>query len=195
MIYSGATSYYWSLYMRIGVPGEIKNGEHRVALTPQAASELVAAGHEVLIQSSAGVDSGYPDSAYQSAGAMLVEDAGDAWAAELVVKVKEPLPEEYGFLNADSALFTFLHLAAFPELTQKLLAANVRSIGYETVQLDHGGLPILAPMSKVAGRVAMLMAARLLQFGSFHGHTLPGVHHKGILMGSRGASCRVDTSL
>ncbi|MDX8403546.1 MAG: alanine dehydrogenase [Mariprofundaceae bacterium] len=179
--------------MRIGIPKEIKNGEHRVSLTPQAVAELAAIGHRLFVQRSAGVDSGYPDSAYQNAGAVMVDEAMDAWACELVVKVKEPLAEEYEYLNSDSALFTFLHLAAFPELTKQLLKTGVRSIAYETVQLDHGGLPILAPMSKVAGRVAMLMAARFLQFGSFHEHLLPGVRHKGMLMGGiKGVdACRV----
>jgi alanine dehydrogenase len=169
--------------VRIGIPKEIKNGEHRVALTPQAAGELVALGHEIVIQAGAGSDSGYPDSEYNHFGAKLIEKPEIAWDSDLVVKVKEPLPEEYKYLNANTGLFTFLHLAAFPELTQKLLEANVRSIAYETVELEHGGLPILAPMSKVAGRVSMLMAARFLQFGSFHGHDLPGVRHKGMLMG------------
>lgn len=183
--------------MQIGIPKEIKNGEHRASLTPQGVAELVAAGHQLSVQSSAGIDSGYPDSDFQRAGAVMVDEAADVWACELVVKVKEPLTEEYKYLNADSALFTFLHLAAFPELTKKLLDSGVRSIGYETVQLDHGGLPILAPMSKVAGRVAMLMAARLLQFGSIHDLPLPDVrcrvHHRGILMGGiKGVeACRV----
>jgi len=179
--------------MRIGIPREIKNGEHRVAITPEAVRELSAAGHEVVVEQSAGIDSGYGDSDYAAAGAKLAGSAEEAWNAELVVKVKEPLPEEYGYLNRDTALFTFLHLAAFPELTEKLLAAKAFAIGYETVQLDHGGLPILAPMSKVAGRVSMLMAARFLQFGSFHGRELPGVKHKGVLMGGiRGIDpCRV----
>jgi len=179
--------------MRIGVPKEIKNGEHRVALTPQGAAELVADGHEVVLERGAGIDSGYPDSEYETAGAMLVEQAGQAWDSELVVKVKEPLAQEYDYLNADTALFTFLHLAAFPELTRTLVEKRVRAIGYETVEPDHGGLPILAPMSKVAGRVAMLMAARLLQFGSLHGAPLAGVQHKGMLMGGiRGVDpCRV----
>lgn len=179
--------------MRIGIPKEIKNGEHRVALTPQGARELVAGGHEVVIQCGAGIDSGYGDGDYRDAGATLVEEPGEAWACGLVVKVKEPLPQEYEYLSTDSALFTFLHLAAFPGLTGKLLAANVRAIGYETVEPDHGGLPILAPMSKVAGRVAMLMAARFLQFGSLHGAPLAGVQHKGMLMGGiRGIDpCRV----
>lgn len=179
--------------MRIGIPKEIKNGEHRVSLTPQGVSELVRAGHQLSVQCSAGIDSGYLDSDYQTAGALMVDKAIDAWACELVVKVKEPLSEEYKHLNSDSALFTFLHLAAFPELTNQLLKTGVRSIGYETVQLDHGGLPILAPMSKVAGRVAMLMAARFLQFGSFHGQSLPGVRHRGMLMGGiKGVdACRV----
>jgi len=169
--------------MRIGIPKEIKNGEHRVAITPEAVRELAVDGHEVLIEQGAGVDSGYEDVDYAVAGAVMVADAADAWSCELVVKVKEPLQSEYGYLNSDSALFTFLHLAAFPDLTRKLLAAGTRAIGYETVQLDHGGLPILAPMSKVAGRVSMLMAARFMQFGSFHGHALPGVKHRGMLMG------------
>jgi len=179
--------------MRIGIPKEIKNGEHRVSVTPEAVHELVFAGHEVLIEQGAGIDSGYDDADYGRAGAVMVTDAADAWSCELVVKVKEPLECEYQYLNSDSALFTFLHLAAFPDLTQKLLAAGTRAIGYETVQLDHGGLPILAPMSKVAGRVSMLMAARFLQFGSFHGRDLPGVKHRGILMGGiRGIdACRV----
>jgi len=178
--------------MRIGVPKEIKNGEHRVALTPDAVRQLHAAGHEILIEHGAGIDSGYPDTEYLSAGAVVVEQAADTWACQLVVKVKEPLEQEYGYLNADSGLFTFLHLAAFPELTRRLVETKTRAIGYETVQLEAGGggggLPILAPMSKVAGRVAMLMAARFLQFGSIHGGSLPGaplpgVRHKGMLMG------------
>lgn len=179
--------------MRIGIPKEIKNGEHRVAVTPDAVRELVLAGNEVLVQQSAGDDSGYEDADYGLAGAVMVVDAADTWSTDLVVKVKEPLPEEFDYLNGDSALFTFLHLAAFPELTKRLMAAGTRAIAYETVQLDHGGLPILAPMSKVAGRVSMLMAARYLQFGSFHGKPLPGVKHKGMLMGGiRGIEpCRV----
>lgn len=169
--------------MRIGIPKEIKNGEHRVAITPEAVRQLVHAGHHVVVQQMAGVDSGYADALYQSAGAELTANAAKAWNSDLVVKVKEPLPEEFAFLRAETALFTFLHLAAFPDLTRKLLDTGVRSIGYETVELDHGGLPILAPMSKVAGRVAMLMAARFLQFGSFHGQSLNGVQHKGMLLG------------
>jgi len=169
--------------MQIGVPKEIKNGEHRVALTPGAVKELTRNGHSLIVQTDAGVDSGFSDAQYRNAGATIAENAEDAWSTDLVVKVKEPLPEEYSFLSTQTGLFTFLHLAASPKLTQKLLDTGVRSIGYETVQLDHGGLPILAPMSKVAGRVAMLMAARFLQFGSFHGHPFEGVRHKGILMG------------
>lgn len=178
--------------MRIGIPREIKNGEHRVAITPGAVRELSGGGHQLLIEQGAGIDSGYEDADYAAAGAVMAT-AADAWGCELVVKVKEPLESEYNYLNSGSALFTFLHLAAFPELTRKLLAAGSRAIGYETVQLDHGGLPILAPMSKVAGRVSMLMAARFLQFGSFHGHDLPGVKHRGMLMGGiRGIdACRV----
>ncbi|MFC1567858.1 alanine dehydrogenase [Pseudomonadota bacterium] len=179
--------------MQIGVPKEIKNGEHRVALTPDGVELLTRGGHRLVVEAGAGSDSGFSDALYRHAGASITEKGEDAWECDLVVKVKEPLPEEYQYLKADSGLFTFLHLAAFPELTRKLLAAGVRSIGYETVELDHGGLPILAPMSKVAGRVAMLMAARFLQFGSFHGHALEGVRHRGMLMGGINGvdACRV----
>ncbi|OIO67123.1 MAG: alanine dehydrogenase [Zetaproteobacteria bacterium CG_4_9_14_3_um_filter_49_83] len=179
--------------MRIGIPKEIKNGEHRVALTPQGVAALVAGGHRLLVQAGAGEDSGYSDALYRQAGAELIQNPEAAWNVDLVVKVKEPLPQEYAYLKAETGLFTFLHLAAFPELTRRLLDAGVRSIGYETVELEPGGLPILAPMSKVAGRVAMLMAARFLQFGSFHGQPLAGVRHKGMLMGGiQGVeACRV----
>jgi len=179
--------------MQIGVPKEIKNGEHRVALTPDGVELLTRCGHRLIVQSGAGSDSGFSDALYRHAGATVTEEAKDTWDCDLVVKVKEPLSEEYQYLQADSGLFTFLHLAAFPELTRKLLDAGVRSIGYETVELDHGGLPILAPMSKVAGRVAMLMAARFLQFGSFHGQSIEGVRHRGMLMGGiKGVdACRV----
>jgi alanine dehydrogenase len=179
--------------MQIGVPKEIKNGEHRVALTPDGVKALARDGHRLVVQAGAGVDSGFSDALYRDAGAMITAKAEDAWDCDLVVKVKEPLAEEYQYLKAESGLFTFLHLAAFPELTRKLLDAGVRSIGYETVEPDRGGLPILAPMSKVAGRVAMLMAARFLQFGSLHGTRLPNVRHKGMLMGGiKGVdACRV----
>jgi len=149
--------------MRVGVPGEIKNREHRVAITPEGVRQLVAHGHQVLVQSGAGLDSGFPDAVYQMAGAKIVDTAAGAWAAELVVKVKEPLPVEYPYLRPQMILFTYLHLAAVPELAEVLIRQRVCAIGYETVQLDDGRLPLLAPMSQVAGRVAVQLGVRLLQ--------------------------------
>jgi len=164
--------------MIIGVPKEIKNRERRVALTPEGTSVLTAEGHELCIEQGAGAGSGFTDAAYQAAGAHIVTHAADAWKAELVVKVKEPLPVEYEFLRADFCLFTFLHLAAVPELTTQLLEKRVRAIGYETVQMKNGALPLLAPMSRVAGRVAVQIGASLLQ--AENGTPFPG---KGKLMG------------
>ncbi len=164
--------------MIIGVPKEIKNREHRVALKPVDAGELVSRGHQVRIETGAGCDSGFPDSAYAEAGATLVHEAEEAWAAELVVKVKEPLPQEYRYLRPGLCLFTFLHLAASPELARVLLQKKVRVIGYETVQTDDGRLPLLIPMSRIAGRLAVQMAARFLQRENGTGFT-----GKGILMG------------
>jgi len=149
--------------MKIGVPKEIKNREHRVAMTPQGVKALCAAGHHVLIQQGAGDDSGYDDAQYCQAGASIVADAADVWAADLVVKVKEPLAEEYVFLRPRQLLFTYLHLAAAPELAKALQRANVCAIGYETVQLEDGSLPLLTPMSRIAGRVAMQLAMHYLQ--------------------------------
>lgn len=149
--------------MRIGIPKEIKDGEFRVALLPLGAAQLIANGHQVLVQEGAGVGSGFDDIAYAQAGATIVSDAKAAWDVDLVVKVKEPLPQEYAFLKPQLGLFTFLHLASAPELTQKLLEQKVRAIAYETVTYDSKSLPLLAPMSKIAGRVAMLYAAHLLQ--------------------------------
>ncbi len=148
--------------MKIGVPGEIKNREHRVAMTPQGVATLCAGGHRVLIEHGAGRDSGYSDEQYRQAGAEMVTAAA-AWGAELVVKVKEPQPEEYGFLRPQQLLFTYLHLAADIRLTQTLQQAGVCAIGYETVQADDGSLPLLAPMSRIAGRVAMQLATHYLQ--------------------------------
>jgi len=149
--------------MQIGVPGEIKNREHRVAITPDGVRQLVAHGHDVLVQAGAGLDSGFPDAAYKMAGAKIVDTAARAWAAELVVKVKEPLPVEYPYLRPHMILFTYLHLAAVPELADMLIRQRVCAIGYETVQLEDGRLPLLAPMSQVAGRVAVQLGVRLLQ--------------------------------
>jgi alanine dehydrogenase len=164
--------------MNIGIPKELKNRERRVALTPEGASLLAAAGHRVRIEQGAGLGSGFSDDDYRHAHAEVVTDAASAWDAELVVKVKEPLPSEYGFLRPGLCLFTYLHLAAVPELVPVLLEQRVRGIGYETVQTNDGALPLLAPMSRVAGRVAVQIGARLLQ--AENGTAFPG---KGVLMG------------
>jgi len=149
--------------MKIGVPKEIKNREHRVSITPEGVLVLTAAGHEVFVQSKAGIDSGFSDTAYLDADATIVDDAKQAWACELVVKVKEPQACEYEYLRPDLILFTFLHLAADRQLTQVLLKQKVCAIGYETVQLENGRLPLLAAMSQVAGRMAVQLGVRFLQ--------------------------------
>lgn len=147
--------------MRVGVPTEVKDHEYRVALTPAGVHALVAAGHDVLVQEGAGLGSGITDDLYVDAGARLVPTAADAWSAELVCKVKEPVEQEYGLLREDQVLFTYLHLAASRACTQALLDARTTAIAYETVQLADGSLPLLAPMSEVAGRLAT-------QVGAYH---------------------------
>jgi alanine dehydrogenase len=144
--------------MIIGVPKEIKIGEFRVALTPSGVEVLRAQGHRVLIQKGAGEHAGFPDQAYRAAGANLVS-AAKAWSAELVVKVKEPLPSEFTHLRPGQILFTFLHLAPNPALVKALLKNKVTAVAYETVEEDKGKLPILEPMSEIAGRIAALMGA------------------------------------
>jgi alanine dehydrogenase len=146
----------------IGVPTEIKRDEQRVALTPDGVRELVSQGMEVRVQTGAGAGAGMSDADYAAAGARLV-DRDEAWAAHLVVKVKEPQPEEFGFLRPDLVLFTYLHLAAYPEVGRALLEAGTTAVAYETVQLDDGSLPLLAPMSEVAGRIATQVGAHLLE--------------------------------
>jgi alanine dehydrogenase len=146
----------------IGVPKEIKVDEQRVALTPDAVKELVTHGLEVRIQSGAGSGAGIDDEAFAAAGAQIV-DQKQAWGAHLVVKVKEPQPEEFRFLRNDMVLFTYLHLAAYPEVGEALLAAGTTGVAYETVQLENGTLPLLAPMSEIAGRLAAQVGARLLE--------------------------------
>ncbi|MDQ0645179.1 alanine dehydrogenase [Microbacterium murale] len=149
--------------MRISVPTEVKNNEYRVALTPAGVHDLVHAGHEVFVQSGAGVGSSMPDAEYVEAGATLLDDAAEVWSsAELLLKVKEPVASEYDFFRDDLTLFTYLHLAADRPLTERLLADGVTAIAYETVQLPGGGLPLLAPMSEVAGRLAPLVGANTL---------------------------------
>jgi len=146
----------------IGVPKEIKLDEQRVALTPDAVRELVTHGLEVKIESGAGAGAGIGDDAFRNAGAQLVS-RDEAWAAHLVVKVKEPQPEEFGFLRNDMVLFTYLHLAAYPEVGAALLKAGTAAMAYETVQLEDGSLPLLAPMSEIAGRLAAQVGAHLLE--------------------------------
>ena len=153
--------------MRVGVVTEIKPAEKRVALTPAGAHELAESGHDVLVQSGAGVGSGFTDQAYVGAGARIVDGAADVWGeAELLLKVKEPIQSEYASLNPDATLFTYLHLAADPALTDALVASGTTAIAYETVtggDPARPGLPLLAPMSEVAGRLAAQAGAYFLQ--------------------------------
>ena len=146
----------------IGVPKEIKADEQRVALTPDAVRDLASHGLEVRIESGAGAGAGIGDDAYAAAGAQVV-DRDQAWSAHLVVKVKEPQPEEFGLLRQDMVLFTYLHLAAYPEVGEALLSAGTTGIAYETLQLENGSLPLLAPMSEIAGRLAAQVGAHLLE--------------------------------
>ena len=153
--------------MRISVPTEVKNNEFRVALTPAGVHDLVGAGHEVFVQRGAGEGSSMPDAEYADAGATLLEDAAEVWSrAELLLKVKEPIAAEYGYFRDDLVLFTYLHLAADRPLTERLLADRVTAIAYETVQLASGSLPLLAPMSEVAGRLAPMVGAHTLMRSS-----------------------------
>jgi alanine dehydrogenase len=149
--------------VKVGVPKEIKNHEYRVALTPVGAHELVEHGHEVYVEAGAGVGSNIPDEEYVAAGATMLDAADDVWGtAEMVLKVKEPVAEEYHRLRDDLTLFTYLHLAADKPLTDELLARGTTAIAYETVQLPSGGLPLLYPMSEVAGCLAPQVGAHSL---------------------------------
>ncbi|ESU73887.1 alanine dehydrogenase [Geobacillus thermopakistaniensis] len=149
--------------MIIGVPKEIKNNENRVAITPAGVLSFVQAGHTVLIEKEAGVGSGFSDNDYARAGAQIIERAEDVWAqADMVMKVKEPLPSEYRFFRPGLVLFTYLHLAADPELTRALKESGVIAIAYETVQVGRT-LPLLTPMSEVAGRMAAQIGAQFLE--------------------------------
>ena len=149
--------------MKIGVPKEIKNHEYRVGMQPAGVRALVAAGHEVVVERRAGDGSGFGDEAYEGAGARLVDSAAEAWDADMVVKVKEPLSDEFGFFRPGLILYTYLHLAAVPRLTKELMDKKVRGIAYETVTDDHGGLPLLRPMSEIAGRMAPQVGASCLE--------------------------------
>ncbi|AZJ22692.1 alanine dehydrogenase [Bacillus wiedmannii] len=149
--------------MRIGIPTEIKNNENRVAMTPAGAVHLVQNGHEVFVQKGSGIGSGFTDEEYVQAGAKLVETAEEAWNQDMVMKVKEPVASEYGYFREGLILFTYLHLAPEPELTKALIDNKVVSIAYETVQLDNRSLPLLAPMSEVAGRMSAQIGAQFLE--------------------------------
>ena len=149
--------------MIIGVPREIKDNEYRVAMTPGGVSQLVRAGHKVLVEAGAGDGSSFPDDAYAQVGATIVGSAAEAWAAQMVVKVKEPQAVEYEFMRPDLVLFTYLHLAADEALTRAMMERGLTGIAYETVELPSGALPLLTPMSEVAGRMATQVGARYLE--------------------------------
>ena len=150
--------------MKVGVPNEVKNHEYRVAITPAGVHELVRAGHDVFIQQDAGTGSAIPDNDFETAGARILPTADDVWTtSELVLKVKEPVAEEYHRMRKGQVLFTYLHLAASREATDALLGSGTTSIAYETVQAPDGSLPLLAPMSEVAGRMAPQVGAHHLQ--------------------------------
>ena len=147
----------------VGVPKEVKTAEHRVAMTPDGVRELERAGINVYVETGAGAGASISDADYVAAGADIVPTAADAWSQQMVVKVKEPKPEEFEYLREDLVLFTYLHLAAYPEVAKALIAAKTTSLAYETVQIENGALPLLAPMSEVAGRLAPQMGAHFLE--------------------------------
>ncbi|NJL49821.1 MAG: alanine dehydrogenase [Leptolyngbyaceae cyanobacterium SM2_5_2] len=149
--------------MHIGLPKEIKDQEFRVGLTPATVQTLCQQGHQVVVQRGAGLGSGFSDQDYEQVGATLVEDAATAWGQELVVKVKEPQPSEYDFFRKDLILFTYLHLAAERRLTEALLDSGIQAIAYETVTTADGRLPLLTPMSIIAGRLSVQLGARYLE--------------------------------
>ncbi|WP_214109506.1 alanine dehydrogenase [Acrocarpospora catenulata] len=163
--------------MKVGVPREIKNNEFRVALTPAGAHELVRHGHQVLVERDAGAGSAIPDADFAAAGATVVDRAEDVWAeGELILKVKEPVPAEYRRMRKNQVLFTYLHLAASEACTRAMLEAGVTGIAYETVQTASGALPLLAPMSEVAGRLAPQVGAyHLMRQGDGRGVLMGGV--------------------
>ena len=150
--------------MIVGIPKEVKDNEYRVAATPEGVRELVDAGHTVLIEEAAGVGSSLPEDRYKRAGAQFVSSAEDVWrGADMILKVKEPQPSEYGLMQEGQILFTYLHLAANRDLTEELIRRRVEAVAYETVQLADGRLPLLAPMSEIAGRMAPHVVAHLLE--------------------------------
>ncbi len=161
--------------MIVGIPKEVKDNEYRIAATPEGVRELVDAGHTVLIEEAAGLGSSLSEDRYKRAGAQFVTSADDVWRGSgMIIKVKEPQPSEYGLMQEGQVLFTYLHLAANRELTGELIRRKVQAVAYETVQLADGRLPLLAPMSEIAGRMAPHVAARFLE--KEHGG-------RGVLMG------------
>jgi alanine dehydrogenase len=159
----------------VGIPKEVKDNEYRIAATPEGVRELVDAGHTVLIEEAAGLGSSLSEDRYKRAGAQFVTSADDVWRGSgMIIKVKEPQPSEYGLMQEGQVLFTYLHLAANRELTEELIRRKVQAVAYETVQLADGRLPLLAPMSEIAGRMAPHVAARFLE--KEHGG-------RGVLMG------------
>jgi len=162
--------------MRIGVPKEIKSNENRIACTPAGVVQLLANGHEVFVETSGGLGSGFTDEMYKEAGATIVDTAKEAWSCDMVMKVKEPLPPEFEFFTEGLILFTYLHLAPEIELTKALMDKKVVSIAYETVELPDGSLPLLTPMSEVAGRMSTQVGVQYLtKFYGGKGKLLGGV--------------------
>src|SRR6187401_2412915 len=168
--------------MIIGVPKEIKEQEQRVALLPSGTNELTKYGHSVLVETNAGLGSGYSDQDYVKAGAQIVDQAKEVFArADMIVKVKEPLKAEFPLLRSGQILFTYLHLAASKSLTEALLKSGVTGVAYETIQVDHR-LPLLEPMSEIAGRMSVVMGANFLaKYNGGSGVLLGGV--PGVLPG------------
>ncbi|SDI75620.1 alanine dehydrogenase [Natribacillus halophilus] len=149
--------------MRIGIPVEIKNNEKRVAITPAGVTNLTSAGHKVIIESNAGNGSGFKDGDYHEAGATIASSPNEVWACDMVMKVKEPLEDEYQFFREGLILFTYLHLAAEPTLTKALRDHNVTALAYETLKHEDGSLPLLTPMSEIAGRMSVQIGAQFLE--------------------------------
>ncbi len=162
------------MIMRIGIPKEVMNNENRVGIAPAGVSILVEQNHDIMIEKNAGINAGFSNEDYEAAGATIVESAAEAWDVEMVLKVKEPQPEEFKFFREDLIIFAYFHLAAFPELTKKLADEKIIAIAYETVQVN-GTLPLLTPMSEIAGRMSPQIGAQFLE------KTYGG---KGILLGS-----------
>ena len=161
--------------MRVGIPTEIKNNENRVAATPAGVHEFSRRGHDVVVQAGAGRGSGFSDAEFVAAGATVVDDAATVWGeSDLLMKVKEPIAAEYPLMRADQTLFTYLHLAASPECTEAVLASGTTAIAYETVQRDDRSLPLLSPMSEVAGRLSTMVGAY---------HLMKPIGGTGVLLG------------